>query len=51
MGRDNGKGQDDSDEQSRAGVREQRGAGIMAKDRTTVMSRAGQALESKEGHR
>ena len=36
-------------EQSRAGDREQRGPGIMAKDKTTVMSRAGQALESKKG--
>jgi len=48
-GRDNGEGQDDSDEQSRAGVREQRGAGIMARGRMTLMSREGKALESKEG--
>ena len=46
---DNGKGQDDCAKQSRAGVREQRGAGIMARGKTTVMNQAGQALKSKEG--
>ncbi len=45
---DNGKGQDDSDEQSRAGVREYKGVGIMSRGRTTEMRRAGQVLESKE---
>ena len=48
-GRDNGRGQDDSDEQGRAGDREQREAGIMARGRTTAMNKGGQALGSKEG--
>jgi len=41
MGRDNGKRQEDSDEKSRACNRERRGAGTMARGKTTVMSRAG----------
>jgi len=43
-----GKRQDGSDEQGRACNRVQREAGIMARGRTTVMNKGGQALESKE---
>ena len=44
-----GKRQDGSDEQGRACNIEQREAGIMARGRTTVMNKGGQALGSKEG--